>query len=130
MSKIRGRDGKVKIATATVAAVVSFGIDQTMEPIDDSTLNDVDKTHVSGDTGWSGSIECMWDKADATGQGAMTIGASVSLVLHPEGDASGALTRSGTASITGISESNTKGAMVTQSFTFMGNGGLTVGAVA
>ncbi|WP_299077935.1 hypothetical protein [uncultured Paraglaciecola sp.] len=130
MAKVRGRDGVVKIGANTVGAVVGFSLEETMEPIDDTELNSVEMTHVSGDTSWSATIECMWDKADTTGQGAMTIGASVALILQPEGDTSGDETRSGTASIVSKASANAKGEMVSQSFSLQGSGALTVGAVA
>lgn len=129
MAKVNGRDGLVKIGANTVSAVTAFSLEESMAPVDDTDLADTATTFVAGDTSWTAQIDCHWDKADTTGQGAMTIGASVSLVLQPEGDVSGDETRSGTALITGRSSANAKGAMVTQSFTLQGTGALTVGSV-
>ena len=129
MAKVKGTDGLVKVGANTVAAVVSFSLDETNEPIEDTELAVTDKTFVSGDSSWTAQIECHWDKADTTGQGAMTIGATVSLVMHPEGAVSGDETRSGSAIISARSSANAKGAMVSQSFTVQGSGAITIGAV-
>ena len=130
MAKVVGRNGLVRVGSNTVASVVGFSIDEAMSPIDDTELADTAMTYEAGDTSWTAQIECQWDKADTSGQGAMTIGASISLSVQREGNTSGDETLTGTALITGRSSSNAKGAMVTQSFTLQGSGALTVGAVA
>lgn len=130
MAKIRGNDGVVLVGANVVASVVRFSLDESMEPIENTDLGTQEKEFAVGDTAWSGSVECRWDKSDTTGQGAMTIGASVSLSLQPEGNTSGDETRSGTALISGRAASSEKGSMVMQTFTIQGTGALTVGAVA
>lgn len=129
MAKVRGNDGTVEIGGNTVASVSRFTLDETMEPIEDTDLGETAKGYAAGDTTWTASIECKWDKADTTGQGAMTIGASVTVSLQPEGDTTGDETRSGTALVTGRSAVNEKGSMVMQNFTLLGDGALTVGSV-
>lgn len=129
MAKVKGDDGVVKIGVNTVASVVRFTLDETMDIIEDTDLGDTAKTHVAGNTMWSAEIECRWDKADTTGQGAMTIGAEVAISLQPEGDVTGDETRSGNALVTARGAVNEKGAMVTQNFSLTGNGALTVGSV-
>jgi len=129
MAKVIGRNGVVKVGGNTVGNVVSFSVDESANTIDSTDLVDTAMTYEAGDTSWTANIECNWNKTDTTGQGAMTIGASVSLSLQPEGDASGDETRSGTALIVGKSAANAKGAMVTQSFSVQGSGVLTVGTV-
>ena len=130
MAKVVGTNGLVKIASNTVASVVRFEISETMEPIDDTDLDTTAKEFQAGDTSWTATIECRWDKADTTGQGAMTIGASVAMVMQPEGDTSGDETRSGTALIISRTSANEKQNMVTQEFGIQGTGALTVGTVA
>ena len=130
MAKIRGDEGIVKVASNTVASVIRFTLDETMEPIENTDLGTYTKEYAVGDTSWTANIECRWDKADSTGQGAMTIGASVTVTLQPEGDDTGDETRSGTALIIGRGAVNEKGAMVMQNFSLQGTGALTVGTVA
>lgn len=130
MAKVIGNDGVVKIGANTVASVARFTLDESMDLVEDTDLGETAKSYQSGDTSWTASIECKWDKADTTGQGAMTIGASVSISLQPEGDVTGDETRSGTALVTARGAVNEKGSMVMQSFELQGSGALTVGAVA
>lgn len=129
MAKVVGRDGVVKIGANTVAEVVDFSLDETADVIDATNLGSQNMEYVAGDISGTGSINCHWDKADSTGQGAMTVGASVSMILQPEGDTSGDETRSFTAIITGVSSANARAAMVSQNFTFQVSGAITVGAV-
>lgn len=130
MAKVIGNDGVVKVGASTVASVRRFSLDETCELVDDTDLGTQEKGYAAGDTSWTCDIECAWDKADTTGQGALTIGASVSISLQPEGDTSGDETRSGSAIVIGRGGVNEKGSMVMQSFSLQGDGALTVGSVA
>ena len=125
MATHKGSEGIVKIGTNTVAEVTGFSFDETADTIEDTSLSDSARTYVSDLTSFSGSIDCMWDETDTTGQGAMTAGASVTLNLYPEGASTGDTYYSGTALITSISRANAIGAMVTASFSFQGTGALT-----
>ena len=126
MAIYRGNGGIVKIGAATVAGVKSFSVDQQMEPIDATDLATNEKTFVAGETSWTAQVECQWDDADTTGQGALTSGASVQLHLVRDGDdATPTDDITGTAFVTNIGSANTKGEMVTQSFSFQGSGVLT-----
>ena len=129
MAKVSGYNGVVKICANTVASVSMFTLDETMDIIEDTDLGETAKGNVAGNTMWTCEVECKWDKADATGQGAMTIGASVAISLQPEGDTTGDETRSGNALVTAIGNVNEKGAMVTRNFSLTGDGALTVGSV-
>lgn len=129
MATHKGSEGIVKIGTNTVAEVTGFSFDETADTIEDTSLSDSARTYVSDLTSFSGSIDCMWDETDTTGQGAMTAGASVTLNLYPEGATTGDTYYSGTALITSISRANAIGAMVTASFSFQGTGALTSSTV-
>jgi len=130
MANHTSSSGIVTIGGNTVAEVSSYTIDESVATIDDSEMTDSSETHKPDITSWSGSMECFWDEADTTGQGAMTIGASVSVVFLPEGNTSGDVSRSGTATIESKSMALSKGSMITQSFTLKGNGALTDSTVA
>jgi len=121
--------GVVTIGGNTIAELVSYNIDESIATIDDTELTDTAETHQTDMTSWNAAIECFWDEADTTGQGAMTIGASVAVIFLPEGNTSGDVSRTGTATIESKSMSLSKGSMVTQSFTLKGNGALTDGTV-
>ena len=128
MSNHTGSEGTVKIGTDTLAEIKSFSIEESADTIEDTTLGDTARTFKSGLTGWSGSVECFWDETD-TAQIALTIGASVTLDVYPEGATSGDTHYSGTALVTGITRQASLDGMVEASFSFQGNGALTLGTV-
>ena len=121
--------GLITIGGNTVAELLSFNIDESVITIDDSELTDTAETHQTDMTSWTATIECFWDEEDATAQGAMTIGASIAAIFLPEGETSGDVSRTGTATIEGKSQAVAKGSMITQSFTLKGNGALVDGTV-
>lgn len=125
MAKIVARNGVVEIGGSTVAEISSIQVDEAMEPIRSDNLNDTAQTNVAGDTSWTAQLECMWDKADTTGQEAMTIGASVTVSFLPEGAGTGNRELTGTALVQNRSIANAKQSMVTQSFSLVGSGALT-----
>ena len=125
MATHKGSEGLVKIGSNTVAEVTGFSFDETADTIEDTELSDSARTYVTDYTSSSGSVDCMWDETDTTGQGAMTIGSSVTLNLYPEGSDSGDTYYTVTALITGINRANAMGSMVTASFSFQGTGAMT-----
>jgi len=130
MAKVKGNQGKVLIGGNVVASVMRFTIDEDAELIPDTDLDETVQSFEIGDTSWTVELECKWDKADATGQGAMTIGAEVTVSLNPEGNTSGDETRSGSALVIKRGAINEKQSMVMQNFSLQGKGALTYGAVA
>lgn len=130
MANHTGVDGTVTVSGNTIAEVKGFSVDEAANTIDDSTLNDAAETHQVGRTSWNGSIECHWDESDTTGQEAMSIGASVSVVLMPEGSDSGDVSLTGTATITARSIAVADQAIISQTFSLKGNGALVRGTVA
>jgi hypothetical protein len=81
-------------------------------------------------TSWDGSVDVYWDETDTNGQVAATIGASVTLNVYPEGDASGDAYYTGTAIVTGVSRTASFDGMVEASITFQGSGALSASTVA
>lgn len=130
MATVSGNNGEVKIGTDLVAEVKSFDITETDNIIEDTAMGDTAKTYVSGLNEASGSITCHFDKSDSTGQEAMTIGASVTLNLYPEGDSTGNREISATALITNVGVSETINDIVERSFSFTVTGAVTHGTVA
>jgi hypothetical protein len=130
MATFLGNSGTVNIGGNAVAEVLDWSITESVSPPDDTVIGDTYKTHKNGSTAeWSGAISCYWDDTDTTGQVAMTVDASVSLTLHPEGDTAGDYEYSGTATITSIEASGALDGVMTANFSFQGNGALTRGTV-
>ncbi len=130
MATTTGVGGVVTVGGNAVAEINGWSFDESAAAISDTNLNDAAETNLSGKTSWSGSIECMWDKADSTGQGAMTVGASLTVVFKPEGTTIGDQIYTGTAIITGRSQSIADEAIVSQTFSLQGSGALVSGSHA
>ncbi len=129
MANHKGSEGTVKIGANAIAELRSWSLEESMDPIEDTIMGETAKTFQSGQTEWSGSAEAFWDETDTTGQGALTIGASVTLNMHPEGDTSGDTFFTGTALVTGITRQAAHDGMVETSFTFRGTGALSESTV-
>ena len=124
-----GRDGIVKVGAATVAEVKSFSIEESADTVETTKMTDTARSHAITLTSFSGSLDCFWDETDTTGQGALTIGASVTLALYPEGETAGDTFYSGTALVTGVSRSASFDGMVEASISVQGTGALTADTV-
>ena len=89
MSTYTGNDGVVQIGGNAVGEVVSFSVTENADRVEDTVLTDTNRTYKAGLADVNGTIECRYDPGDTNGQVAMTVGATVSLVLHPQGTGSG-----------------------------------------
>ena len=130
MALHKGSEGVVKIGSNTIAEVRDWSLEETAETIDSTELSESAKTFEVGTTSWSGSLNCFWDETDTTGQGACTVGASVTLNLYPEGATTGDTYATGTALINSLSKSGGIDGLVEASFSFQGTGALTWGTVS
>lgn len=129
MATHHGNEGIVKLTANTVAEVQSWTIEQGIDTVRDTAMGDTAHTHKTGHTFWSGSVTCNWDETDTNGQVALTIGASVTLNVYPEGDGAGDAYFTGTATVTAITKQASLDGLITASFTFEGNGALTLTTV-
>lgn len=129
METTAGNDGTVKIGANTVAEITAWSISETGETADDTALGDTWRSHKQTLKGWEGSISCFWDETDTTGQGALTIGASVTGNFYPEGAVSGDTYYTGTMTVTAIARSAALDGIVTAEFSVLGNGALTESTV-
>ena len=124
-----GTSGVVKVGTDTVAEVTGFTIDQSADVVEDTSLTDSSKSYLSLRNDATGTIECHWDETDTTGQGALTVGASVTLNLYPEGDDSGDTYYTGTAIVTGLSQSISLDGVIARTVNVQFSGGITTTTV-
>jgi len=127
-----GNEGVVKVGSVTVAEVRSFSINMSADTTEDTVIGDTWKTHVVTQNSWTAEVTCFWDEADTTGQGAFTIGSSVTLNLYPEGASAGTSETyyTGTAIVTGWGTSQTHNGMVEATYSFQGTGALTKSTLA
>lgn len=129
MATHTGSAGVVKVASNTVAEVKSWTLDQTQDTVEDTALGDTVKTFKATQSSSTGTIDCHWDETDSTGQGAMTIGATVTLNLYPEGADSGDTYYSGSAIITSVGVNQSHDGIVERSFGFQVSGAVTIATV-
>jgi len=125
MANHAGSEGVVKVGANTVAEVKDWSLSESADTIEDTTMGDSARTKKVGLTSASGSVNCFWDETDTSGQGAMTVGASVTLNLYPEGATSGDTYASCTALITRADKTGSFDGMNEASFSFEATGAVT-----
>jgi hypothetical protein len=130
MATHHGKDGTVKVGANTVAEIMSWSLDESADTVEDTAMGDSAKSYIVGTTDASGSMECHWDETDTTGQGALTVGSSVTINLYPEGADTGDTYATGTALINSVGVSVDMGSIVSRSFGFQVTGGITWGTAS
>jgi hypothetical protein len=121
MAVTKGSAGLAKIGSATIAEIKDWSLTETADIIDVTKLGDTAKAKIVGLTSASGSMNASWDESDTAGQGALTVGATVSLKLYP--DANSYATMS--AIINDVGVTTTADGVVETSFSFEVDGAVT-----
>jgi hypothetical protein len=131
MATHKGSEGIVKVGSSNVVAEIrSYSIEESADTLEDTSMGDSAKTYKASLTSFSGSLDVFWDETDTSGQGALSIGAEVTLNFYPEGDTSGDIYYTGSAIVTGVSRTASYDGLVEASISVQGNGALTESAVA
>ena len=130
MATHTGSEGTVKVGANAIAEIRSFSIEESADTLEDTTMGDTARTYKPSLTTYTGTIDVLWDETDTNGQNALTIGASVTLNLYPEGDASGDTYYTGAAIVTGRTINSSFDGLVEMSISVQGNGALTQTTVA
>lgn len=132
MAQTTGRSGLVKIGSDIVGELKGWGYDESSETYstNEATINTPAPalSFEAGPTTWTGSMDVLWDDAD-TAQGALTNGASVTVVFYPEGEITGDVTMTGTAIINSVGVAGAVDSMVTRTFGLQGSGALVASTV-
>jgi len=129
MATFVGSGGTVLVGSDVVGEIRSWSVDETMDPIESSTIGDSYRTFEVGMKGWSGSMEVYFDDTD-TAQTAMTVDSSITVSFQMEGNTTGDHKLSGTALVTGRSVTASFDGMTEATLTVQGTGALTEGTVA
>ena len=119
MGKIHGKDGVVQITDTAVAETTSWNLSTTSNQSEGSAQGDEFTTNLGGIKSQSGTIECNFDKDDATGQAVLQVNAVVPLKLFVEEDQSGATFYGGNALITDSEGGAPKDGLVSASFSYV-----------
>lgn len=130
MATHAGSEGTVKVGSNAIAEIRSYSIEESADTLEDTTMGDTARTYKPSLTTYTGSVDVLWDETDSSGQGALTIGAEVTLNLYPEGDTSGDTYYTGSAIVTGRTINGTYDGLVEMSISVQGNGALTESTVA
>lgn len=125
MATHTGSEGTVKVGSNAIAEIRSFSIEESADTLEDTTMGDTARTYKPSLTTFTGSVDVLWDETDSSGQGALTIGAEVTLNLYPEGDAAGDTYLTGSAIVTGRTVNSSFDGLVEMSISVQGNGALT-----
>lgn len=84
-----GLAGVLKLGTATVLQVQDIKVDTSIELASKAVMGDTWDTFLAGLSTGKLSADCLFDPADTTGQEALTLGASGTLNVYPQGTATG-----------------------------------------
>lgn len=129
MATHTGSEGTVKVGTAgsdtAIAEIRSFSIEETADTLETTSMGDTARTYVPSLKQFTGSIDVFWDETNTGGQTALTVGASVTLNLYPEGATSGDTYYGGTAIVTGRTINSTFDGLVEMTISVQGSGALT-----
>ena len=118
-------NGVIKVGNNAVAEVTGFSIEYNSDTVEDTVIGDTARTYIATLKSFTASLDAFWDETDTNGQGALTIGSSVTFAVFPEGDTTGDTYYTGSGIITGRTISSSTGEMITASFTVQGSGDLT-----
>ena len=125
MATHKGSEGIVKVGSNSVAEIRSYSIEESADTLEDTSMGDSARTYKPSLTSFSGSLDVFWDETDTNGQGALSIGAEVTLNFYPEGDTAGDTYYTGSAIVTGVSRTGAFDGLVEASISVQGNGALT-----
>lgn len=129
MATFSGSDGVVLVGTDQVAEIRSYSIDETMDTLEDTAMGDSSRTYKTSLKQFSGSADVLFDDTDSSGQGALTVGSSVTLNVQMEGNTAGDHKFTGTVLVTGRTISASYDGLVEASISFQGTGALTESTV-
>jgi predicted secreted protein len=123
MANHLGREGHVRISSTTVGELRNYSLTNTSDTVEDTIITDTFRTRKATLRSWSVSGDVYWDEVDA-GQIALTVGATVTVSLYPEGAAAGANYYNGSGIVTKFDISAAFDGMVEGSISIEGNGAL------
>lgn len=120
MAKHIGINGVVKSGANVIVNMKTWSFSEDSPQIDVSVMNDTFASGMAGLPASSGSFTTLWDPTDATGQGTLTVGASVTLKMYPDGSTTGDYLYTVTVEITNVTVNSSHDAAVERSYTWVG----------
>lgn len=129
MTTYTGQQGSVNDDTNAIAEVKSFTVTQTADVVEDTVMGDTWKTNKATLNSWTASVTALADHTDTTGQGAFTVGATVTFKGYPSNSTSGNLEISGSAIVTSREYATSHDGMVEFTLELTGSGALAEASV-
>ena len=124
MAVHKGSEGKIKVGGATVAEVNSYSLEESSDTVEKTAMGDSSRSFVPTLTSVSATLDVNFDDTDS-GQSALSVGATVTVEVFPEGDATGDTYYQFQGIVTGFSRTGSFDGLVEASISVQGTGGLT-----
>ena len=128
MATHHGKEGVVTIGGTTLGNATGFTVDTTHDVVEDTSLEDSNKSFLAGRGTFTASIDMNYDETN-TQQASLLQGSSLSFVFLPEGNDSGDESFSGSGIVTAMSVGVTLDGVTTRTVSLQGTGGITIGTV-
>ena len=128
MATHHGKEGVVTVGGTAIGNVTGFTLDTTHDVVEDTSLEDSNKSFLAGRGTFTASIDMNYDETNAQ-QTSLIQGSSLSFVFLPEGNSSGDESFSGSGIVTGMSVGVPLDGVIARTVTIQGTGGITIGTV-
>lgn len=129
MARHDGKNGKVKLGANFIGHVTQFSVTEKAAVTDLTSADDTWEAKTSGKKSWDGSLTFRLDWDVASNQEGVRAGDELALELYTEGDASGKKYLTGTVIVSDRGVSTGYADPTELTFSFTGNGALTISAV-
>ena len=129
MAVTKGKDGVVKVdnvgqpgSTFTVAEIKSWSVEESADTLEVTTMGDSARTYKPSLTGWTGSVDVLWD-SDYDDGDAIAVGRQILIDFYPVDSPTGTV-YGGTCTVTSVSISSSFDGLVEASISVQGTGAL------
>lgn len=130
MAVFSGKGLVVKFGTDTLTHVRSASVTSAINTVEITAAADTFRGILTTVTSFEASVEMLYDDTADLFDTELAVGASATLIVNPEGVASGAIKISGTAIVSGVEFSAPYDGLVVASISLTGNSALTIGTNA
>lgn len=130
MAVFSGKGLVVKFGTDTLTHVRSASVTSAINTVEITAAADTFRGILTTVTSFEASVEMLYDDTSDLFDTELAVGASATLIVNPEGVASGAIKISGTAIVSGVEFSAPYDGLVVASISLTGNSALTIGTNA
>ena len=76
-----GKEGTVKVGANAIAEIRNYSYEEVGDTVETTALGDTARTFEATLTSWTGSVDVWYDETDTTGQGNLTVGSEITVVL-------------------------------------------------